>query len=192
MSPGKQPPASKNTWEELLADMKPGRSGNESAVHKPLLVLLILAQAQRGGPNEFFFENLAPYLDDGIHRFGTAQQPGGSEMPFWHLKNDGFWVVENEDALPRRSQGDRPLKSGLLGHKAKAHVPPELWADLAGDRQLIEKLAVQVLTRHWPQSEHGAILKHVGLEVSEEARARAGMLRQGTCGNSSQDDLPHP
>ena len=182
MEPGKEPPAAVSTWEKLLSDIRPGSSGNEPAVHKPLLILMILAQAQRGGPNEFYFENLAPALDYGIHRFGTAQQPGGSEMPFWHLKNDGFWVVEDEDALPRRSQGDRPTKTGLLEDKAKAHVRPEMWAILVGNLKLVERLAVQVLTRHWPRSEHDAILKHVGLDLSPEVRAQAGSLRQAGAG----------
>jgi putative restriction endonuclease len=182
MDPGKESPEAVNTWEKMLSNIRPGSSGNEPAVHKPLLILMILAQAQRGGPNEFYFKNLAPALDNGIHLFGTAQQPGGSEMPFWHLKNDGFWVVEDEDVLPRRSQGDRPTKTGLLEHKAKAHVRPEMWAALVGNRPLIEKLAVQVLTRHWPLSEHDAILKHVGLDLSPEVQARAGGLKQGGAG----------
>ena len=84
--------------------------------------------------------------------------------------------------MPRRSQGDRPTETGLLDHKAKAHVRHELWATLEGNRQLIERLAVLVLTRHWPLSEHEAILKHVGLDLPPEARARAGSLRQGDAG----------
>src|SRR5947209_206664 len=88
MKQRKHRPASASSWEELLSGVKLGKSGNECAVHKPLLILLILAQAQRGGPNRFCFEDLARPLDEAIHRFGTAAQPGGSEMPFWHLKND--------------------------------------------------------------------------------------------------------
>jgi hypothetical protein len=182
MEPGKEPSTPISTWEKMLAEIRPGSSGTEAAVHRPLLILMIFAQAQRGGPNEFKFENLAPSLDDAIRRFGAAQQPGGSEMPFWHLKSSGFWVVEDEDNLPRRSQGDRPTKTGLLEHKAKAHVRPEMWANLVGNPQLIEKLAIQVLTQHLPLSEHDAILKLVGLDLSPEVWAQARSLRQGGAG----------
>ena len=178
MESGEEKPATTSMWEAMVAEIRPGSSGTEAAVHRPLLILMMLAQAKRQGPNQFLFEDLAPSLDNAIRQFGAAQQPGGAEMPFWHLKNSGFWVVEDEDTIPRRSQGDRPTKTGLLEHKAKAHVRPEMWAMLAGNLQLVEKLAVQVLTRHWPLSVHDAILKHVGLEVSAEARARAVSLRQ--------------
>src|SRR5947209_17492645 len=128
--------ASSSIWYGLLSGMKPGKSGNEDAVHKPLLVLMILAQAQRGGLNRFSYEEIAQPLDEGIQRFGRTHQPGGSEMPFWHLKNDGFWIVKEPDSLPRRSNGDRPTKTGLLEHKAEACVRAELWEHLVGNPEL--------------------------------------------------------
>src|SRR5205085_1632810 len=118
-----------STWQELIAALHPGRSGNEPAVHKPLFTLMLLARAQRGGSNRVPFKDVDAALEEAIHLFGSARAPGGSELPFWHLKNDGFWVFEDEDSIPRRKAGDRPTKTILRKHDARGHVPRHLWRE---------------------------------------------------------------
>jgi putative restriction endonuclease len=153
-------------WEELIAEIRPGNSGDERAVHKPLLVLMLLARAHKGLSNEVRFKDIEQALDRAIQRFGSAPKPGGPEMPFWHLKNDGFWVVQDEDAIPKRKQGDRPTRTGLRDHHATGFVPLSLWKELLESPDLVENLARQLLEQCWPASHHQAILGHVGLRLS--------------------------
>ena len=149
-------------WEELIAEINAGNSGDEDAVHKPLLVLMLLARTQQGLSNEVHFREIEKPLDQGIRQFGAARQPGGPEMPFWHLKNDGFWVVRDEDTLPKRKQGDRPTRTGLRDHDAVGFVPPFLWKELIDNPELVENLARQLLEKCCSQGHHKGILAQVG------------------------------
>jgi predicted restriction endonuclease len=154
----------------LIASIRPGKSGTEDAVHKPLLILMLFAQAQRGGPNEFYFPDIESTLDAAIHRFGPAPRPGGPEMPFWCLKNDGFWILEDEDDIPKRKAGDRATRTGLRDVNAKGYVPLPLWQELVDTPELVENLACQLLRAFWPSSWHDAILAYVGLKISKDRR----------------------
>ena len=67
------------------------------APNKPLLLLLALAQIERGGSRWVHFRTIEKPLhkllvDFGPHRIGTKK---GTNYPFWYLKNDGFWEIHD-------------------------------------------------------------------------------------------------
>src|SRR5262245_27047266 len=109
--------APRHTWAELIANLSRGRSGDEIAVHRPLLILL-LSRARRAGSNRVAFCQIKDELTEAIKRFGPAEKPGGAELPFWHLKNSDFWVIENEDQLPLQKDKNRPTKGTLIEYNA--------------------------------------------------------------------------
>jgi putative restriction endonuclease len=123
--------------------------------------------------NEVRFNEIDVLLERAIRRFGSAQSPGGSEIPFWHLKNDGFWVIEDEHKLPRRKRGDRPTKTALRQWNARGYVPFERWQDLVNTPGLVENLARHLLQRFWPVSDHAAILQHVDSSLSTSDKPSA-------------------
>lgn len=57
-------------WETLIAGVNTWTRGTERAVHKPLLVLMILGRAQRGGPANVllaFWRRTMPLSSYGAH-----------------------------------------------------------------------------------------------------------------------------
>jgi putative restriction endonuclease len=152
------------TWEEFISELKVWKRGHEVAVHKPLLLLFILAQAKAGGTNRFPFKDLVDDLEKAIRDFGLPRQSLHAEYPFWHLQDDTFWVIEEEDDIPLPKGRSEPTKRALLDAGAVATVPLAAWQALTSDPSLIEHLASSILARYWPDpSLHGAIKKHVGL-----------------------------
>jgi len=150
-------------WEELVSQLRLGRSGTAKAVHKPLFTLMLLARARRGESNRVRFKEIDPVLRRAIEEFGPAHRSYSTEYPFWHLQNDGFWVVDDQDVLPRRKGKDRPTRTGLLKYDAKGHVPRGLWEELTRDPELTWQLTMLILEQHWSKTVHAAILDYFGI-----------------------------
>jgi putative restriction endonuclease len=157
------------TWETLIAGIRTWTHGSDRAVHKPLLVLMILARAQRGGPaNVFRFRDLDAPLRDALRAFGPPRKRYRSEQAFWHLKEDGFWVVPGEARLARLTGGAPPSRRRLLEEDAAAEVPPALWEELRREPARAARLIQGVLAAHWPAERHGEILARLVFDLPEE------------------------
>ncbi len=156
------------TWPELVSNVRLGKSGFETALHKPLFILLLLARARRGDSNRVSFPEIEEALTSAIHRFGPAEHPGEAQLPFWHLKNDGFWVIENEGTFPLQPDKNRPTKGTLIEYNVTGYVPLPLWYPLTQSKQLIAQLAAQVVDTYWNRpEERQAVLQHFGLPLSD-------------------------
>jgi putative restriction endonuclease len=159
------------TWETLIADMRVWSRGSERAVHTPLLVLMILGRAQRGGPaNVFRFRDLDEPLREALRAFGPPRKSCRSELPFWRLKDDGFWMVHDEARLASLMKGAEPSRRLLLAEDAAAEVPVALWEQLAEDPGRVARLVQKVLEMHWPAEVRGKVAAEVvlGLKVEED------------------------
>jgi putative restriction endonuclease len=154
-------------WEELISDIRLGRSGLKFAVHKPLFILLLLARAQQGESNRVPFAEIEEILTVAIRHFGPADQPGGAELPFWHLKNDGFWVLEQEGTIPLQKDKNRPTKGTLRDCNVTGHVPMSLWQELTQRERLINELALQLVTTTWTSpAQRLAVLQYFDLRCT--------------------------
>jgi predicted restriction endonuclease len=152
-------------WETKIETMRVWKRGNEVAVHKPLLVLMILAKAQRGGANVFFFKDLLDPLEKALRDFGPGRDAIHPEYPFWHLQRDGFWVVDDSEQFVLSRGAAGPTKGALLEANAIARVPAEMWEELCHDPSLVSRLLHQVLAAFWPgKSSHKDIIDALGLE----------------------------
>lgn len=156
-----------DTWETLIAGL---RTGTRGAVGKPLLVLMILGRAQRGGPaNVFRFRDLDETLREALRAFGPPRKTYRSEHPFWHLKSDGFWVVQGEARLAKLMRGREPSRRSLLDEDAAAVVPRETWDALVREPPRVARLVQRVL-EIWPAEVRGQVAAEVvmGLGFEEE------------------------
>jgi len=145
------PPA---TWETLIAELQ----SPKGAVHEPLLVLMILGRALRGGPaNVFRFRDLDEPLSAALRAFGPPRKRHHPERAFWRLREHGFWVVHREARLGPRT-GPEPSRRRLLDEDAAAEVPRALWDELSGDHARTARLAQRVVEAHWPAEVRGAVL----------------------------------
>ena len=95
-------------WRSALGNLNTWKRGNQRAVHKPLLSLILLARAEAGGDNSVRFQEIHEQLHNLLDEFGPQRKSHHPEYPFWHLQSDGFWHVEEAEALPLRKAGNSP------------------------------------------------------------------------------------
>jgi putative restriction endonuclease len=163
-----------HTWEELVGRIGTWKDEKRGQVapHKPLLVLLILARAQRGEGNVVRFADVDGPLKQLLREFGPERKSYHPEYPFWYLKNDGFWHVHQQAFFERPDQSRKgktqPTRSVLLSNDARAEVPELFWKQLQKDPSLLARLARRLLEDFWPEDWHEEILGAVGLELGDE------------------------
>jgi putative restriction endonuclease len=127
-------------------------------------VLLILARAQQRGDNCFHFKDVVDQLETGLRDYGLVTKRLHPEYPFWHLANDGFWIIENQEAIAAEQRSQSPTKKVLLDNDAVGHVPDELWDQLLDDPALTQRLIDSVLSRFWPDTcVQSQVAKHTGV-----------------------------
>jgi predicted restriction endonuclease len=78
--------------------------------------------------------------------------PFHPEYPFWHLANDGFWMIDNKDELAPSGTASGPTKKTLLDNNAVARVPDYLWLQLRNDPVLMNRLIELLLDKYWPEA----------------------------------------
>ena len=136
--------------------------GDETAPHKPLLLLLALKRVQDGAPRLVDFNDIEPPLRDLLHRFGPKRQNVHPEYPFWRLQRDGLWEVIDADSFPSRQSNTDPPLSVLRARHAQGGLPESLDRALRKDRNGLRALAEAVAARFFPDEKHD-VLRAVGL-----------------------------
>jgi putative restriction endonuclease len=154
------------TWKALIHKLGVWKHGVHRAVHKPLLTLLLLARAQRGESPVLAYSEIEPALRKSLFLFGRPTKQLHPEYPFWYLQNDGFWIVRDAAALPRRTGKDQPTHNALIERQATAEVPMSLWLALTDHPELIALLVRALLDEFWEESQHTAICSEIGLDLS--------------------------
>jgi len=150
-------------WQQALATLNTWKRGDQRAVHKPLLTLMLIARAAADGTRHVHFAAIADQLARLLKEFGPSRKSYHPEFPFWHLQSDGFWEVEKKWALPLKSGSRSPSKQTLLTHDAVGAVPSDLWEALQGNPALRRDLTQRLLESFWPSTLHEAIRQAIGL-----------------------------
>jgi len=162
-----------HTWEELVGRIGVWKDEKRGGVapHKPLLVLLVLAQAQRGEGNVVRYADVDGPLKQLLREFGPQRKSYHPEYPFWYLKNDGFWHLHRQEFFegPERSRKGKtqPTRGAFMKHDARAEVPELLWRQLVKAPELIVTVARRLLSDFWPEDYHDEIAAAVGLDLTE-------------------------
>ena len=138
------------------------------AVHKPLLVLMALAHVQRGQGTKLAFNEIESQLQSLIGEFGSAtgRSAARAHYPFWYLKTDGFWFVEDAAELTLREGKPEPRVTSLRERNTVAGFVEPVAALLRSSPQLITEAAARVLQRAFPETRFIDVLDAVGLEVA--------------------------
>lgn len=157
----------RKVWFELIDGLGVFSSEGNKAVYKPLLTLLILAQAQRRGENSFYFEQIEPQLRRLLHQFSSSQRPS-CNYPFWYLRSDGYWEVQSElsDPQTRKGKSSEPTAKGLRDARAFGTVPTDLWEALLTDESLVPDLARKLIEDYWPGSIREDVSAAVGVDLT--------------------------
>jgi len=157
-----------------FADIAVWKRGSERAPHKPLLLLYALARCSRGEDRLIPYADVDTKLRELLVEFGPARKSYHPEYPFWRLRNDGIWELENaEQALPRTSNTDA-RRSELLKHGVAGGLQPYVYEQLRSDPQLLGDVVHGLLDANFPPSRHDDILAAVGLDVAYVTSRRRG------------------
>lgn len=147
-----------NKFEHLNVN----RSGERRAPHKPLLLLLAIANLQRDHEWNSFAE-----IEDKLRRllkqFGPPTKRQQPELPYWHLQSDGLWELNKQD-LPRQ-KGGFPTLAGLRATDGR--IPAHVAETLKADPDLLRSVIELILDSHFPESLHAEIVDQIGLDVPE-------------------------
>lgn len=179
-------PADEDSVVEAFARLNVWRRGSERAPHKPLLVLLALAQLQRGEGRLLRYDEVHERLGALLRDFGPPRKVVHPEYPFWRLQRDGLWEVpQRAAALARHEKRRRTRKVSMSTPRevdlsarvlrevgAEGGFPAELAARLEADPELVNRIVAQLLERHFPPSLHEDLLDAVGMPWAPVPAAR--------------------
>lgn len=166
-----------DAWQRVLSDLRTYKRDGRQAVHKPLMLLLLLARAGRGASADVSYAEIDRDLPKLLREFGPPRGRQQAELPFWHLQREGVWAVRDADRIPLRKGGRNPTRRMLLSRDATGHVPPEYWSAIAEDPALRADLARRILWEFWPPTLHEPIRQAIGLPEVALARDRETVTR---------------
>lgn len=166
--------------QKNVADIKIWKKGDSRAPHKPLLLLYVLSLYKQNHPRLFNYgaEIHEPLLEL-LNRFGPQRDSHNPHMPFWRLKGDGFWQLENaEQCTNPKRESKEPAVNTLIKHNVLGGLNEEAYQLLAGKPDKIDELAQQILNQHFPDSVQEVIAHRLDFPLAEINKKRDPKFRQ--------------
>ncbi len=155
------------------------RKGDQRAPHKPLLLLYVLSAYQQGHPRLFHYgDEIRPSLLALLNSFGPQRRAHYPEMPFWRLKGDGFWQLQNDEQCSPQKGSKEPPNRELIQHDVMGGFNEVSYQLLCKQPQLIDKLAQQILSEHFPESVQEVIANRLDLSLDDVRKSRDPHFRQ--------------
>lgn len=144
------------------------RRGEERAAHKPLLLLLALANVRILRKRLVSYSEIEPKLVRLLREFGPTRKTSPID-PFWRLTKDGLWVIPEKGNISVDRSG-RPSRKVLLKDEVQGGFPQEVFDHLINNPKEVDQIVGQILEKNFPESYHQPILDELGFEfVNEQA-----------------------
>ncbi len=138
--------------------------GAQRAPHKPLLILYALGALMRGQEKLGFIELEQP-LRELLKEFGPMRQAYHPEYPFWRLRNDGVWLLDNAGHCAIRASNTDAKISELREHNVLGCFRPDIIQAFKADSLLLSDVVQAVLEAHFPDTLHSEILERCGIDL---------------------------
>lgn len=152
---------------QKIAQMKTAWYGNAPALNKPLLILYILSQYKKGHARLFHFQTeIQPQLRDLLKRYGPKRSKYEVLMPFWRLKNDGFWSLECTNTFLLESPVE-PSLNEVLDSNLSGGFDVTSFSLLQNQMSLVDVLAQQVMEQYLPTECYSELYHEFGFETAE-------------------------
>jgi putative restriction endonuclease len=151
--------------KEKISNLTIWKKNGQRAPHKPLLILLSLAQLQQDH-TVLPYDQVKGKLKKLLIEFGPPRKSYHPEEPFVRLTTDGIWTLSR--SVDKRSFSDKQL----LAEKVAGGFTKEVATLLQNDNLLLQELVELLLNEHFPVSMHQDILEEVGLHFSIRKRRR--------------------
>ena len=140
------------------------KRGDQRAVHKPLLLLYVLSQYQKGHDRFFTYEEIDKPVRDLLIEFGPYRQAHHPEYPFWRLQNDGIWELKNhEKAQPRASNTD-VKKTELLKYNVAGGLTEKEFDEIIRNKEKMALTIGELLEQFFPETVHENIVEKLDIQ----------------------------
>lgn len=161
---------SDKTLKQAISNITIWRKGEQRAPHKPLLLLHVLSRYRQGHERLFNYssEIYEPLLDL-LERYGPQRRDQRPDMPFWRLKGDGFWELQNAE-LCSTNGSCQPPRRELIEYNVAGGFDADNFALVAKNHRLIDTLAQQLLEAHFPASIQEDIADEMGFDIRTSLR----------------------
>lgn len=169
---------SDKTLKQAISNITIWRKGEQRAPHKPLLLLYVLSHYRQGHDRLFDYgSEIHEQLLDLLERYGPQRREQRPDMPFWRLKGDGFWELQNAEFCST-SGSRQPPKRELIEYNVAGGFDTVNFALVTKKRKLIDTLAQQILEAHFPTSIQEDIADEMGFDIRTSLRQRDPKFRQ--------------
>ncbi|EJF6151175.1 HNH endonuclease, partial [Salmonella enterica] len=169
---------SDKTLKQAISNITIWRKGEQRAPHKPLLLLYVLSHYRQGHDRLFDYgSEIHEQLLDLLERYGPQRREQRPDMPFWRLKGDGFWELQNAEFCST-SGSRQPPKRELIEYNVAGGFDAVNFALVIKKRKLIDTLAQQILEAHFPTSIQEDIADEMGFDIRTSLRQRDPKFRQ--------------
>ncbi|MFD0715500.1 phosphorothioated DNA-binding restriction endonuclease [Paenibacillus sp. GCM10027626] len=146
-----------------ISNLSIWKKNGQRAPHKPLLLLLALAEIQQNH-SMLPYEQVRAKLKNLLIEFGPSRKSYHPEEPFVRLVTDGIWQLSQPVDKQRFSD------KLLVTEQVSGGFSAEVLSLLRGDEALIQELAELLLNEHFPETMHQDILDEIGLDFSIKRR----------------------
>ncbi len=161
---------SSNSIVQKFSNLNIWKRHDERAPHKPLLALWAIGRCLNGYQRLVSFRAAEPELQNLLYEYGP---PGthrkDPSYPFWHMRNDGVWVVPETETLNNLNK-----HPGRVWLRDFAHggFTPEVQVAFTNNPVLALEVAQSLLFQHFPVSYHDQILVSVGIKFDSHVLRR--------------------
>ena len=149
---------------KTISNLNTWKRGDQRAPHKPLLLLIALANIQQHKDRLILFRDLEKPLTELLIEFGPQRKAYHPDAPFSRLPRDGIWELKNSQgivAIEGKSFTRTSLKKGGIS----GGFTEEVYNLLRSNDDLIKEIANLILSSHFPQTIHQDILDATGLDI---------------------------
>lgn len=149
----------KESVKQRFKTLNAWKSGGQRAPHKPLLILYALGRYQQGKDRLIPYSEAEKDLKQMLADFGPPRRNYHPEYPFWYLRNDGIWELENTENLPPQGPGRSPSAAELSRNNVCGGLKKEIYDAVRHDSKLLAEIAFMLLEAAFPETYHADILQ---------------------------------
>jgi putative restriction endonuclease len=148
-------------YSEELAKIKVNKSGAVISLHKPLLLLLTIADVIQGKSNEFKFKEIEEHLKLLLGKYGLKNTKTlKPEYPFIYLgSSPTLWKCSIDKSMLKNPNSATRAET----MEAVAKFEDNFYSYLQNIQQA-KALVWQLLNEFWPEAYHEDLLRDLGLD----------------------------
>jgi len=149
---------------QKISEMKTAKYGEDITLNKPLLVLYALSEYKKGHKRMFDYgTEVKPNLKKLLKTYGPKRRGYATDMPFWRLRHDEFWVLENVENCS--SNGIRePSEIELISNNVAGGFNQSSFSLLEMNPHIIDELANEIIVKYIPQEYKKKLLIELGFK----------------------------